>query len=483
MNGPAIHPVDTTVLRASRRRSTSAYIIMLIAGAGVFLAIREAGSSLVAPHDAGAPPLQSLVGHGKVHVFAHVLMTLAAVVALGNILSRMLAYFDQPRVIGEVLAGIALGPSLLGAISPEAMYWLIPDKNTDPNGLVYNALRGIAQLGVVLYMFLIGLELNAAKLKHQAHAAIIVSHASIIAPFLMGAALSLWLYPILSHDVIPFLSFALFFGVAFSVTAFPVLASILKDRGLDKSEAGIVALGCAAADDVTAWCLLALVVGVAQNRVDNAFMIGLWSLIYITALLFIVRPLVTRLVRSWDHRPLSVNVIPTVLIGVLLSAWITEIIGIHAVFGAFLIGLIIPHDSRIARVLIERVQAPVTTLLLPAFFAAAGLRTELGSLNHWQDWLIVLIIIAVATLGKMGSTAISARIVGYPASIAFALGAMMNTRGLMGLIVLDIGLSMGIISHKVFTMMVIMALVCTLMTAPILRWCKLTRVESAPDPR
>ena len=460
-------------VRAVRRSSwpaAVAYIVMLVAAVGSFFLIRYFGDTLLAPEaPAGAISVASPKS-GQVDVIAHVLATLAAIVGSGFLLGRAFRYFGQPPVIGEVVAGILLGPSLLGAISPEAMHWLIPSVEADPKGQVLSALKAIAQLGVVLYMFLVGLELNGAKLRHQAHATVAISHASIVAPFVLGAALALWLYPILSHRGVPFTSFALFMGVALSVTAFPVLARILADRGLDKTETGVIALGCAAADDVTAWCLLAFVVGVAQAQVGEAALVAMAALAFILGMFFVVRPFVGRVCRWIDEsaKPLPSAAIPIAFVAVLLSALATEAIGVHAVFGAFLLGAVIPHDSRLAREFTHKLKDVVAVLLLPAFFALTGLRTEIGLVSGWDSWLICAAIIVAATLGKFGGTFLAARMAGKDARSAAALGAMMNTRGLMGLIVLDIGLNMGVISPKLFAMMVVMALVTTVATSPIL---------------
>jgi Kef-type K+ transport system membrane component KefB len=442
---------------------------MLLAAVGAFVLVRHLGAGLVAPAAPAGAVSVAAPKAGQVDVVAHVLATLAAVIGLGFALSRLLRHLGQPPVIGEVLAGILLGPSLLGALSPDAMHLLIPAPADDPKGQVTAALRAVAQLGVVLYMFLVGLELNGAKLRHHAHAAVAISHASIVAPFVLGLFLALPLYPRLSHDGVPFVSFALFMGVALSVTAFPVLARILADRGLDRTPAGVVALGCAAADDVTAWCLLALVVGVARAEVGAAVGVIAGAAAFIAVMFLVVGPLARWACRKLDaHDALPPAAVPVVFVAVLLSALATEAIGIHAVFGAFLLGAVVPHDSRVAVAITRALKDVVTVLLLPAFFALAGLRTELGLLDSWASWGMCLGVIAVATLGKFGGTYLAAAFTGYDPRTAAALGAMMNTRGLMGLIVLDIGLGMGVIAPTLFAMMVLMALATTLATSPAL---------------
>jgi Kef-type K+ transport system membrane component KefB len=465
-------PTVTTPAAPSGRRNwlaAAAYFGMLAGAVGLFLWFRSIGEGLTAPD---APPAAVSVAApkaGRVDVVAHVLATLAAVIALGYALGRLLARVGQPPVIGEILAGIFLGPSLLGAISPDAMHLLFPGKDADPHGQVVSALKAVAQLGVVLYIFLVGLELNAAKLRHHAQAAVAISHTSIVFPFVLGAGLALWLYPHLSHNKVPFTSFALFMGATLAVTAFPVLARILHDRGLDRTEAGTVALGCAAADDVTAWCLLAFVVGVAQAQVGGAAATAVGAVLFIAGMFLVVRPVAGWVCRKLEHPgPLPAAAVPVLFVAVLLSALATEAIGVHAVFGAFLLGVMIPHESRLAREVTRRLKDVVTVLFLPAFFALTGMKTQVGLLAGWEAWLFCGAIILVATLGKFGGTVAAARLTGHGWRESAALGAMMNTRGLMGLIVLDIGLDMGVISPTLFSMMVLMALVTTMATSPAL---------------
>lgn len=448
------------------------YVALLAGGIAVFFLVRSFGNHLtapVAPFDA-RPVGESQAG--QVDVVLHVIATLAAVITLGIVLSRGLRYLGQPPVIGEVLAGILLGPSLLGTIAPDVSHWLIPSAATDPHGQVPAALKAVSQVGVILYMFLVGLELNAARLAGRAHAAVAVSHSSIIVPFTLGAILALALYSRFSHNGVPFTSFALFMGIAMSITAFPVLARILTDRGLDKTEIGSVALGCAAADDVTAWCLLALVVGVARSNVTSgAAVIGM-AIAFIAFMFMVAQPILRRVMRSWDKLdgPLPTSAVACIFVAVLLASLTTEAIGIHAVFGAFLLGAVIPHDSRIAHEFTLKLKDVVTILLLPAFFAYTGMRMQIGLVGGWDNWLWCAAIIVVATVGKFGGTLVAARMTGLGWRDAAVLGTLMNTRGLMELIVLNIGLDLGVISPTLFAMMVVMALVTTAITAPVLQW-------------
>jgi Kef-type K+ transport system membrane component KefB len=458
--GRGVSPEDRLGAASPRRWAiTGAYAMMIGVGVGLFFLIRAYGETLVAPpSDAGS---HHATAH-KRELLVPVLLCLATVIALGRLMGRLLAHLGQPPVIGDVLAGIMLGPSLLGYFHPKLPGWILPPDAAPHVGI-------IAQFGIILYMFLVGLELNAGLLRQRAHATVAVSHASIVAPFLLGAALALLLYPRLSHDGVPFTSFALFMGVAMAITAFPVLARILTDRGMTTTNLGAMALACAATDDVTAWCLLALVVGVTHAQVGAALTVIGLALAYIAFVFLAVRPAVVRLAARYDGDEPPQGVVALVFVSLLLSALATELIGIHAVFGAFLLGAVFPHDSSIARSFTRNLGGLVTIVFLPAFFAFTGMRTQIGLLSSWEHWLLCGLIIAVATAGKFGGALVAARLTGVSWRESAALGVLMNTRGLMELIVLNIGLDLGVISPTLFAMMVLMALATTLMTTPILR--------------
>ena len=475
--------------RSSRLLEGVVYGLVLTLGLGGYLVVRWFGEQGTAPFAAGAlgaPTAMANGGQPPVDVVFHVLLTLAAMVGLGHLLARLFRYIGQPPVIGEVVAGLCLGPSLLGAISPGAMHLLIPASSADPHGQVATALKMIAQLGVILYMFVVGLELNANKLKDQVRAAVLISHVSIIAPFLLGSILSLWLHREYAPTGVSFTSFSLFMGVAMAITAFPVLARILTDREMEGTRLSSMALACAAADDATAWCLLALVVGIVKAEVGSAFRVAAASLAFVAVIFLVARPLVHGWCRRIDrsHEPLPKSALVIALVGVLLSALATETIGIHALFGAFLLGAIVPHESRLARELRSRLGDSVTLLLLPAFFAYTGLRTQIGLVSGGEAWLACGLIIFVATLGKFGGTVVAARTAGIGWRDAAALGTLMNTRGLMELIVLNIGLDLGVISPPLFAMMVLMALVTTMATSPMMSLLvKETEYDSGNQPR
>ena len=391
-----------------------------------------------------------------------VLVALTVIMVTARVVGAIFKRLGQPAVIGEVVGGLLLGPSLLGRLWPDAAATLLPSESAPFLGV-------IAQLGVILYMFLIGLELDLGVLRSKVAATVAISIASIALPFGMGALLAGSLYATWAPEGIGFSSFALFLGVSMSITAFPVLARILGDRGLQRTPIGTVALTCAAINDAVAWCLLALVVGVTQATTGAAARTIVLTMIYVVLMLTVGRKIVIATVARVDASPnVGERSLALVLVAVLLSGVATEFIGIHAIFGAFLLGAIIPHESTIAKHVTDRLQDIVRVMFLPAFFAVTGLRTEIGLVQSLDDWLLCGVIIAVATAGKFGGTLLAAKVVGLDWRDSAALGILMNTRGLVELIVLNIGLDLGVITPRLFTMLVIMALVTTIMTSPIL---------------
>jgi Kef-type K+ transport system membrane component KefB len=437
------------------------YTVMVGLAVLVFFAIRSVGAQLVAPDVASAAPAIPTSAQ-SVDTLFHLLLALAAIIVCARVVGGLFGRIHQPPVVGEVLGGIMLGPSLLGRLAPGTFAHLLPASITP-----FLSLH--AQLGVILYMFLVGLELDGRVLRRSGHTTVAISHASIIVPFLLGSGLALIIYPLLSSSAVPFTVFALFIGVSMSVTAFPVLARILTDRKINRTRMGAIALTCAAVDDVTAWCLLALVVGIAQARPAGALRTIALTAVFIVFVLLVVGPLVRwflpRLERS-AH--LTRAELAVVLVAMLGSAMATEYIGVHAIFGAFLLGVIIPSASRVVSDLRHRLDDLVAVLFLPVFFAFTGLRTEIGLIAGAANWLLCGVIIVVACVGKFGGTALASKLTGLGWRDSAALGVLMNTRGLVELIVLNIGLDLQVISPKLFTMLVIMALVTTFMTTPML---------------
>ena len=426
-----------------------------------FYLVQWIGSSLRAPPRVGPARFGEGETGVQIDVLLHVLVALVVIIASARLLGVLFRFLHQPAVIGEVLAGILLGPSLLGRVAPGLSGFLLPPS-------VAPFLSVIAQVGIILFMFLVGTELDPATLGRRTHASIMISHASIVVPFLLGAVLALHLYPRVSSSDIPFFMFALFMGVSMAVTAFPVLARILTDRSIQKTSLGVVALTCAAVDDVTAWCLLALLVSIVQSRVGGALLTAGMTVCFIATMIFLVRPLIVRLVRRQEQRGLTRGAMAVICVGMLLSALVSEGIGIHAVFGAFLLGALVPHDASVARQLREKLEDLVLVLFLPAYFAFTGMRTQVGLVSGLDEWLLCALIILVASLGKFGGTLLAARLTGSGWREALSLGVLMNTRGLMELVVLNIGLDLKVVSPTLFAMLVIMAIVTTLATSPLL---------------
>ncbi len=411
-----------------------------------------------------------------------VLVEILIVIGLSRIMGQFCRVLKQPLVIGEIIAGIMLGPSLLGLIFPAFGAALFPAET-----LPY--LDILSQIGLIFFMFLIGLELNPKYLKGQLDIAILVSHVSILVPFSLGSILALLLYPLVSNNGVSFTAFALFLGAAMSITAFPVLARIITENNLQKSKLGTLALTCAAVDDVTAWCLLAVAIAVTRtNSVVGAIPTIIESLVYIAFMMVVVRWLLEKLETHYKQTgKLTQLLLAGIYMGVVVSALITELIGIHLIFGAFILGAVMPKNEGLVQEIAEKTEDFILIFLLPIFFAYSGLRTQIGLLNRPGLWLLCGAVLMVAIVGKYVGTYVAARVSGIEKRDASALGWLMNTRGLTELIVLNIGLNFGVISPLLFTMLVIMALVTTVMTSPLLEWTypkrliKLDQLQEEPE--
>jgi Kef-type K+ transport system membrane component KefB len=387
-------------------------------------------------------------------------LQMAAILVFARLVAAAFRYIGQPAVVGEMAAGILLGPSFLGRFAPGVMNGLFPEGSLGP-------LYALSQVGLVLFMFLVGLEVRPGAIRESARSVIAASQASVAAPLLLGGALAWGLYSRLG-DGAPKLPFILFMGTAMSVTAFPVLARILTDRGLTHTRAGVVAISCAAFDDLTAWCLLAIVTVVAQPETHQipwpwrvAALAG-----YFLAMIGLVRPALRRFLPAGATPDLGR--FGAVMILVLFSAWATESLGVHALIGAFLAGAIMPKGGKLQEELHRLVEPVTLTLLLPLFFAYNGLRTSFGLLNTVELWLLCGLIVTVAVGSKLLSSAFVLRACGMPWRESLAVGVLVNTRGLVELVILNVGLDLRISSPTVFSMMVIMALATTLMTTPLL---------------
>lgn len=391
----------------------------------------------------------------------------ALVIAVARIFGVIIRRIGQPQVIGEMIAGVVLGPSLFGWAWPSAYQWVFP------GGIA--RLNSLSQIGVILFIFLVGVELNLKDVSSRIRQILVVSHAGMALPILGGGILALFLY----HDYAPanhtFIEFTLFFACAMSVTAFPVLARILDEKNMTATPLGVTALTCASVADVTAWIMLA--VAVAMEQGVGRIQVILWqtiigAAIYLAVMFFVVRP---ALARFWQRavangRMLGYNEFSIILLVILFSALSTELLKVHAIFGAFIAGVIMPRDERLQLAVRSRLEIILVVLLLPLFFATTGLRTDVGLLSSSHDRYFALWIVAIAIAGKLGGSAVAARASGIGWRQAGALGVLMNSRGLMELVLLTIGLQDGIITPALFTMMVFMTIVTTMMTVPVLSW-------------
>jgi Kef-type K+ transport system membrane component KefB len=404
---------------------------------------------------------------GLKHSFAHPLAILLGQIVAIIIVARIFGYIArkvrQPAVVGEVIAGIVLGPSLLGLYLPDVAYSLFPVQSL-------GNLQLLSQIGLILFMFVIGMELDLTVLRNKAHDAVVVSHASIIVPFALGVGFAYFTYDTLAPENINFSSFALFMGIAMSITAFPVLARIVQERGIQKTKLGTIVITCAAADDITAWCILAAVIAIVKaGSFGSSLFIMLMAVGYVLVMLKVVKPFLKRIGDLHSSREnMSQPIVAIFFLTLILSSYVTELIGIHALFGAFMTGAIIPENAKFRNIFIEKVEDVSVVLLLPLFFVFTGLRTQIGLLNDPSLWMTAGIIILVAVTGKFFGSAIAARFVGQSWKDSLSIGALMNTRGLMELVVLNIGYDLGVLTPEVFAMMVLMALITTMMTGPAL---------------
>ena len=397
------------------------------------------------------------------HPLAILLLQIITIIITARIFGFICKKIRQPTVIGEIAAGIFLGPSFIGTYFPDYSAFLFP-----PQSL--GNLQFLAQIGLILFMFVVGMELDLKFLKNKAHEAVVVSHASIIIPFALGMGLAYFVYLEFAPPNVKFISFSLFMGIAMSITAFPVLARIVQERGLTKTRIGALVITCAAADDVTAWCILAAVIAIvkAGSFVSAMFTI-LMAIVYVFLMIRIVAPFLRRLGNIYSNKEsMSKPVVAIFFITLLVSAYATEVIGIHALFGAFMAGAIMPSNMSFRNIFIDKVEDVALVLLLPLFFVFTGLRTQIGVLDDIYMWQICGLIIVVAVTGKFFGSALAAKIVGQSWRDSLIIGALMNTRGLMELVVLNIGYDLGVLTTEMFTMMVLMALITTFMTGPLL---------------
>jgi Kef-type K+ transport system membrane component KefB len=462
-------------MKKEKRNSLVFYALMILIFGALMLFVLQKGENLrsvsLPSHPFRTPQNLSegfhvfvdlLVDHLRTP-FGLLLLQIIAILITCRIVGWLFNKIKQPSVIGEILAGIILGPSILGHFMPEVSTFLFPQESL-------TNINILSQFGLILFMYTIGMELDLVEMRKKLQASILISHTSTIIPFFLGILMAYYIYDTYAYDETPFLSFALFIGIAMSITAFPVLARIIQEKGLTRTHLGTLSLASAANGDISAWCILAVVMAITQaGSMLSAVYNILFSGVYMLVMFFIVRPLL-RMVGDLYHNKEVVDkpLIMLMFIFLLIASYLTEILGLHALFGAFMVGIVMPENLRFRKIMTEKVEDVSLALFLPLFFASTGLRTEIGLLNTSGMWLLCGVFIVVAVVGKFGSTVISARFVRESWKDSLLLGGLMNTRGLMELVILTIGYEMRILPPPIFVILVLMTLVTTFMTTPLL---------------
>lgn len=445
-------------------------VMLLLFGALIYMAIEEgdrfshhAVASSTVAEDTPFTMFCQFVTDNLHHPLSILLIQIIAVLLMVRLFGFLFKHIGQPGVIGEIVAGIVLGPSVLGYFFPDVFQALFP-----PESLTN--LELLSQVGLVLFMFVIGMELDFSVLKNKINETLVISHAGILVPFFLGIVASYWIYEEYAAAQTAFLPFALFIGISMSITAFPVLARIIQERNMTKTSLGTLAIASAANDDVTAWCLLAVVIAIAKagTFASALYAIGLTAL-YIIIMFMVVRPFLKKVGEVYANQEvINKTFVALILLILIISSTLTEIIVIHALFGAFMAGVVMPPSIGFRKVMMEKVEDIALVFFLPLFFAFTGLRTEIGLINSPALWGVCLLLITVAVAGKLGGCAVAARLVGESWKDSFTIGTLMNTRGLMELVALNIGYEMGVLPPSIFVILVIMALVTTFMTTPLL---------------
>lgn len=472
-------------MKSSAKRNYIFYVLMLLIFGVLFWMVIQQGklwdvasekalsatseqavpSATVSEHTSSAPYAlftQSLF-EGLHHPVAVLLLQIISILVAVRIFSWLFKYLGQPGVIGEIVAGIVLGPSLLGHFFPETFGFLFSDSSLE-------SLNILSQIGLILFMFIIGMELDLSILRKKGSQTLVISHASIIVPFFLGTVLAWQVYPEFGAGHTTFVPFALFIGISVSITAFPVLARIIQERNLGKTPMGMLAIASAANNDITAWCLLAAIIAIAKaGSVASAGFTLLCVIVYVLFMFGLVRPFMRKLGEIYNSQEIiSKPLVAFIFLVLILSSYITEVLGVHALFGAFVAGVIMPSNLSFRRIMTEKVEDVALVLFLPLFFVFTGLRTEIGALNTPHLWGVCALFVAVSIVGKLAGAAFSARFVGESWRDSLSIGVLMNTRGLMELIVLNIGYEMGILPASIYVIFVIMALFTTFMATPTL---------------
>ncbi len=407
------------------------------------------------------------------HPLSLLLLQILVIIVASRIFSLLLMLLGQQSVIGEILAGIFLGPSVMGLLFPDFFHFIFP-----ANSL--GTLQFLSQIGLAFFMFIIGMELDLKIIRSKARDALFVSNVSIAIPFVLGVGLAYYLYADYAPSGVGFLAVCLFIGISVSITAFPVLARILQERNMTKTPVGSMAIVCAATDDVSAWCILAVVIAIAKaGAIASALFTIILAMVFVTLMLLVIKPFLAKVFsKQLSKEDPGKLTVAFSFLTLLCSAYIAELIGIHALFGSFLAGVIMPQNINFKQKITEKLEDVSVLVLLPIFFAFTGLRTQIGLLNDSHAWVAFGFILLVAVGGKFGGSTFASKFAGQSWKNSIMLGALMNTRGLMELIVLNIGYDLGILSPQIFAMMVLMALATTLMTGPclnLIEWISLKR--------
>lgn len=458
-------------MQKNARKNYIIYVLMLLVLGGlIYFALKECdrfshyevdSSSIIqgAPFDMFLQFMQDNLHHP----LTTLLIQIIAVLLMVRLFGYLFSLIRQPSVIGEIVAGIVLGPSVLGFFFPDVFQFLFPVESL-------TNLELLSQVGLILFMFVIGMELDFSVLKNKINETLVISHAGILVPFFLGILASFWIYETYAAAQTPFMPFALFIGISMSITAFPVLARIIQERNMTKTPLGTLAIASAANDDVTAWCLLAVVIAISKagSFASALYSVGL-AAVYIAVMFMAVRPFLKKVGEVYaNQEAINKTFVAFILLNLIISSCTTEIIGIHALFGAFMAGVVMPSNIGFRKVMMEKVEDISLVFFLPLFFAFTGLRTEIGLINSPELWIVCLLLVTVAVAGKLGGCAVAARLVGESWKDSLTVGTLMNTRGLMELVALNIGYEMGVLPPSIFVILVIMALVTTFMTTPLL---------------
>jgi len=453
------------------KKSVCCYLIMMIVFGLLILVALKFGitiyqkGAIAIPNTAGSSFFifcRSVIDNLKSSVMI-LLIQIIVILFVCRIFSTFFRHFGQPGVIGEIVAGIILGPSFLGHFFPVAFHFIFSHDSLEN-------VHMISQIGLVLFMFVIGLEVDFKVLKNKINETLFISHAGILVPFFLGIIASFYVYRQYAAQTTSFLPFALFIGISMSITAFPVLARIVQERGLTRTPLGVLSIASAANDDVTAWCLLAVVIAVAKagTFASALFSVG-FTILYILFMFFLVRPFLRKMGKIYGTgEVINKSFVSLIFLTLIISSALTELLGIHALFGAFIAGVIMPPDLNFRHMMMNKIEDVTLAFFLPLFFAYTGLNTNVLLINNASMWIVCGLFIMIACIGKFGGCAIAAKLVGEKSQNSLIIGVLMNTRGLMELVALNIGYEMGILSQPIFAALVIMALVTTFMTTPTL---------------